>query len=232
MASSSAKAALFDALASVALRSATAAARRSSMCWRRVSARSTRSPARSRRASRTPRSTCRCSPAPGSFGPGVMGHGSSTGWRVTGSRICGRRCATSPPSTSPRSSLLADEYLGDRDGIEQLSAAELQSRLERDEVVVLDVRPEAEFRSGHVPGAISAPITTLASLVVEAAATARGRRLLPRPVLRLRRRCGAAPSRSRREGAPARCRLPRVAPGRLPVETVAERRDRCCCDRS
>jgi rhodanese-related sulfurtransferase len=62
-------------------------------------------------------------------------------------------------------SLLADEYLGDRDGIEQLSAAELQSRLERDEVVVLDVRPEAEFRSGHVPGAISAPITSVAALV-------------------------------------------------------------------
>lgn len=62
-------------------------------------------------------------------------------------------------------SLLADEYLGDRNGIEQLSAAELQVRLERDEVVVLDVRPEAEFRSGHVRGAVSAPISTLASLV-------------------------------------------------------------------
>ena len=61
-------------------------------------------------------------------------------------------------------SLLADEYLGDREGIEQLSASELQSRLERDEVVVLDVRPEAEFRSGHVPGAVSAPITSVASI--------------------------------------------------------------------
>jgi len=60
-------------------------------------------------------------------------------------------------------SLLADEYLGDREGVEQLSAAQLQARLERDEVVVLDVRPEAEFRAGHVPGAISAPISTLAS---------------------------------------------------------------------
>jgi rhodanese-related sulfurtransferase len=64
-------------------------------------------------------------------------------------------------------SLLADEYLGDREGIELLSAAELQARLERDEVVVLDVRPEPEFRSGHVPGAISAPISTLASLVAK-----------------------------------------------------------------
>lgn len=62
-------------------------------------------------------------------------------------------------------SLLADEYLGDRNGIEQLTAAELHARLERDEVVVLDVRPASEFRSGHVPGAISAPITSIGSLV-------------------------------------------------------------------
>jgi rhodanese-related sulfurtransferase/DNA-binding transcriptional ArsR family regulator len=62
-------------------------------------------------------------------------------------------------------SLLADEYLGDREGVEQLSAAELRARLERDEVVVLDVRPEPEFRAGHVAGAISMPISTLESRI-------------------------------------------------------------------
>lgn len=62
-------------------------------------------------------------------------------------------------------SVLADEYLGERDGIEQLSADELQARLERGEVVVLDVRPEVEFSSGHVPGALSAPLASLASMV-------------------------------------------------------------------
>ena len=40
-------------------------------------------------------------------------------------------------------SVLADEYLGERDGVEQLSADELARRLERGDVVVLDVRPEA-----------------------------------------------------------------------------------------
>src|SRR5215471_6297557 len=54
-------------------------------------------------------------------------------------------------------SVLADEYLGDRDAIEQLSAAELQERLSRGDVVVLDVRPEAEYRAGHIAGAASAP---------------------------------------------------------------------------
>src|SRR5690348_3102120 len=46
-------------------------------------------------------------------------------------------------------SVLADEYLGVRDGVEQLSADELAQRLELGDVIVLDVRPEAEFRAGH-----------------------------------------------------------------------------------
>ena len=62
-------------------------------------------------------------------------------------------------------SVLADEYLGERDEIEQLSAEELARRLERGDVVVLDVRPEAEFRAGHIAGARSAPVDTLDPLV-------------------------------------------------------------------
>src|SRR5438034_2535196 len=44
-------------------------------------------------------------------------------------------------------SVLADEYLGERDGIEQLSAEELERRLARGDVVLLDVRPQAEYRA-------------------------------------------------------------------------------------
>jgi rhodanese-related sulfurtransferase/DNA-binding HxlR family transcriptional regulator len=61
-------------------------------------------------------------------------------------------------------SVLADEYLGVRDGVEQLSADELAQRLERGDVIVLDVRPEAEFRAGHITGARSAPLPTLDEL--------------------------------------------------------------------
>jgi len=64
-------------------------------------------------------------------------------------------------------SVLADEYLGERDGVEQLSAEELALRLERGDVVVLDVRPETEFRAGHIAGARSAPIDDLDVLVGE-----------------------------------------------------------------
>jgi len=59
---------------------------------------------------------------------------------------------------------LADEYLGVRDGVEHVSAAELQARLVRGDVVVLDVRPEPEYRAGHIPGARSVPLPALASL--------------------------------------------------------------------
>jgi len=59
---------------------------------------------------------------------------------------------------------LADEYLGERDGVEHVSAEELQKRLARGDVVVLDVRPEPEYKAGHIPGARSVPVDALASL--------------------------------------------------------------------
>ena len=56
---------------------------------------------------------------------------------------------------------LAGAYLGNRDGVEIIDRDELAARLERGEVLVLDVRPEAEFAAGHVVGARSVPITEL-----------------------------------------------------------------------
>jgi rhodanese-related sulfurtransferase len=60
--------------------------------------------------------------------------------------------------------VLADEYLGRRDEVELLTAPELDERLEQGKVVVLDVRPEAEFRSAHIAGALSAPLERLDSI--------------------------------------------------------------------
>jgi rhodanese-related sulfurtransferase len=56
---------------------------------------------------------------------------------------------------------LAAEYLGDRNGIETVSRDELARRLRRGEVVVLDVRPAAEYRAGHIRGARSVPVAEL-----------------------------------------------------------------------
>ncbi len=61
--------------------------------------------------------------------------------------------------------VLADEYLGERDEVEQLSAEELEQRLARDQVVLLDVRPEPEYRAGHIAGARSAPLDELPVLL-------------------------------------------------------------------
>ena len=63
--------------------------------------------------------------------------------------------------------VLADEYLGPRDGVEQVSAAELEQRIVRGDVVVLDVRPEAEYRAGHIAGARSAPLGALESVAAK-----------------------------------------------------------------
>jgi rhodanese-related sulfurtransferase/DNA-binding HxlR family transcriptional regulator len=56
---------------------------------------------------------------------------------------------------------LTEAYLGDRDGLEAISRKELAARLRRGDLVVLDVRPEPEFRAGHIAGARSVPIKEL-----------------------------------------------------------------------
>jgi rhodanese-related sulfurtransferase len=58
------------------------------------------------------------------------------------------------------------EYLGDRSELETITRAELAERMRREpRPVVLDVRPAAEFRAGHVPGALSVPPDQLAGTV-------------------------------------------------------------------
>jgi len=56
---------------------------------------------------------------------------------------------------------LAAAYLGDRSGLATVTRDELARRLRDGDVVVLDVRPEAEYRAGHVAGAVSLPVAEL-----------------------------------------------------------------------
>jgi rhodanese-related sulfurtransferase len=56
---------------------------------------------------------------------------------------------------------LAAAYLGDREGLEAISRKELSAGLRRGDLIVLDVRPEPEFRAGHIAGARSVPMTEL-----------------------------------------------------------------------
>jgi len=52
-------------------------------------------------------------------------------------------------------------YIDDRDEMEPVSLDELRRRMRDDDVTVIDVRPEEEFRAGHIPGARSIPVAQL-----------------------------------------------------------------------
>lgn len=51
-----------------------------------------------------------------------------------------------------------DDYRQRRHEFESISAEELRNRLQNDEVVLLDVRPEVEYENGHLPGARTIPL--------------------------------------------------------------------------
>jgi rhodanese-related sulfurtransferase len=57
---------------------------------------------------------------------------------------------------------LATAYLGDRKDLEQIDRKELARRLQEGDVIIVDVRPEVEYRAGHIAGAVSIPIDQLA----------------------------------------------------------------------
>jgi rhodanese-related sulfurtransferase len=56
---------------------------------------------------------------------------------------------------------VVETYLKDRDALEVVGAIALMERLSDGSVVVLDVRPEEEYRAGHIPGALSVPVDAL-----------------------------------------------------------------------
>jgi rhodanese-related sulfurtransferase len=57
--------------------------------------------------------------------------------------------------------LLAEAYVGDRTSLDTMTRDELRARLRKGDVVVLDVRPRAEYAAGHIPGAVSVPVDDL-----------------------------------------------------------------------
>jgi rhodanese-related sulfurtransferase/DNA-binding transcriptional ArsR family regulator len=57
----------------------------------------------------------------------------------------------------PEASSLAVAHLGDRNDIPWISARELARLIRSGKIVVIDVRPEIDFRADHIVGAISVP---------------------------------------------------------------------------
>ena len=58
-------------------------------------------------------------------------------------------------------------YFEERGALEPVAGAELLRRVKSGEVTVLDVRPVEEYRAGHIPGAISVPVSELEARLKE-----------------------------------------------------------------
>jgi rhodanese-related sulfurtransferase len=62
---------------------------------------------------------------------------------------------------------IVDTYLHDRSLLQPIGAHELLKRLVDDNVILLDVRPVEEYAAGHLPDAISMPVTDLQARLPE-----------------------------------------------------------------
>ncbi len=58
-------------------------------------------------------------------------------------------------------------YLTERGAMEAVEGDELLRRVRDGEVTVLDVRPAEEYRAGHIPGALSVPLSELKKRIAE-----------------------------------------------------------------
>ena len=97
---------------------------------------------------------------------------------------------------------LAAAFLGHRDQFDEVSRDELATRIAAGDVVVVDVRPPAEYAAGHIAGARSIPADRLARELrslpdnIEIVAYCRGPYcLLAYEAVRLLRRAGRAARR-------------------------------------
>ncbi|MDZ4389994.1 MAG: metalloregulator ArsR/SmtB family transcription factor [Gemmatimonadales bacterium] len=59
------------------------------------------------------------------------------------------------------------DFFGERDDFEPVTPDELARRMTNGEVVVLDVRPEQEYASGHIAGAHSVPVSDMSARLSE-----------------------------------------------------------------
>lgn len=60
--------------------------------------------------------------------------------------------------------MIKRRFLENREGMEPVDRNDLLKRVKQGAVTVLDVRPVEEYRAGHIPGALSVPLTELEKL--------------------------------------------------------------------
>jgi rhodanese-related sulfurtransferase len=62
---------------------------------------------------------------------------------------------------------IVTDFRTQKKSLEPVRIEELLSRIKSSNIILLDVRPEQEFKSGHIPGAINIPIEQLAKRITE-----------------------------------------------------------------
>ena len=62
---------------------------------------------------------------------------------------------------------VARDFFDARDLLEPVSSSELLERVQRQRVLVIDVRPSEEYEAGHIPGALSVPLAELKTRLPE-----------------------------------------------------------------
>ncbi len=60
-----------------------------------------------------------------------------------------------------------ERFLGTRTGVSSIDGGELQRLMRKSRVTLIDVRPSAEFRAGHLAGALSLPLGELEARMTE-----------------------------------------------------------------
>jgi rhodanese-related sulfurtransferase/DNA-binding MarR family transcriptional regulator len=96
--------------------------------------------------------------------------GTSVHYRLAGPEVfeLWRALRTLAASRLAEVERLAAAYLGARNELEPVTRQELARRLQQgEELVVLDVRPAEEYAAGHLPGAVSIPISELRRRLAE-----------------------------------------------------------------
>jgi rhodanese-related sulfurtransferase len=96
--------------------------------------------------------------------------GTSVHYRLAGPEVfeLWRTLRTLAASRLAEVERLAAAYLGSRDELQPVTREELARRLEGgDPLIVLDVRPAAEYAAGHLPGAVSIPVAELRRRLAE-----------------------------------------------------------------
>ncbi|MHB9011929.1 MAG: ArsR/SmtB family transcription factor [Ignavibacteriaceae bacterium] len=56
-------------------------------------------------------------------------------------------------------------FLEERSVLEPISLKELQSKIKKSDITIIDVRPKEEYLNGHLPGAVSIPMSELKSKI-------------------------------------------------------------------